>query len=266
MHCPICAATTEPFLRKAFDVPFAFEAAYRKCGNCGFVVSETHHEMSPAERDHLNSAYHARHSGENNPNDPNWLQRIEAQAATICRAARGGLIDVEGDWLDYGSGSGRLSRLIADDIGKMPRKFDAYPDLFDVDFTSIDQIPPRSFSLTINSAVFEHLVAREEWDSVDQTVAPLGTLALHTLVREEIPRDPSWFYYLPVHSAFFTNKAMSLLSAQWGYTCSVYDVASRLWLWFKRPAAEIAERTARINQAEQHERFLFKEGFLDYWK
>lgn len=266
MQCAICNKPTEPFLEKTFEIPFPFEVHYRKCTHCGFVISATHHAMSDAEKDRLNSAYHADHSGENNPNDPNWLTRIEAQADTICRAAQGGLIDMKGDWLDYGSGSGRLSDLIAARRGASPRRFDAYPDLFDVDYSSLDAIPQNAFALTINSAVFEHLSHRGEWDSVDRTVAPDGVLALHTLVREEIPRDPDWFYYLPVHSAFFTNTAMSLLHAQWGYTASVYDVEARLWLWFRKPPEAIEACVATINQAEGRERYLFKTGFLDYWK
>jgi hypothetical protein len=86
------------------------------------------------------------------------------------------------------------------------------------------------------------------------------------LVSESIPADASWFYLLPVHCAFHTNRSMSLLFQQWGYVASLYNVDSRLWLWFKRPPSDIQQRIEKANRRLNTSLYIFKNGFVDYWK
>lgn len=265
MICQICGARTKNFLKKSFSVPFNFEADYRKCCDCGLVFSATHREMSESERDELNSAYHARHVGETNPNDPNWLSRVTSQANSICSAASSGLIDIDADWLDFGSGTGELSSRVNVQSGKRMSKFEPYGETNERDFRHVDDIPRNHFALTVSTAVFEHLNFRNEWDNIHETVSEIGAMAVHTLVCEDVPRDPTWFYYLPVHSTFFSNKSMSLLHRQWGYSCSVYDVDARLWFWFKRSPDSIHKLVKGADNSKSGN-FLFARGFLDYWK
>lgn len=266
MRCQVCNGETQYFLSKKFSVPKSFEVQYRKCGVCGVVFSATHQEMSESERDNLNHEYHSQYSGENNPNDRNWLARTHSQAEIICAAARTHLIDIKSEWLDYGAGSGKLSALIYDRCKKRIKKFDKYGEFYDVDYCKIDDVPKKIFGFTVSAAVFEHLNFRYEWDSINDTVSPEGVLGLHTLVCEEIPADPDWFYYLPVHSTFFTNKSMAMLHAQWGYACSTYDVKSRLWFWFRKSARDVAGLIRKGRSSGEVRQLLLEKGFLAYWK
>jgi hypothetical protein len=90
-------------------------------------------------------------------------------------------------------------------------------------------------------------------------------MALHTLAMEEIPQDPDWFYLLPVHSTFYTNKSMQLLFEQWGYQASIYNVNARMWFWFKSKP-DIEETIRYANNRTSDPSYIFMNKFIDYWK
>jgi hypothetical protein len=59
---------------------------------------------------------------------------------------------------------------------------------------------------------------------------------------------------------------MEILFHQWGYTCSVYNVDAQLWLWFKRGPQEVEAAIERANRRAGGLTYIFKRGFVDYWK
>jgi hypothetical protein len=115
-----------------------------------------------------------------------------------------------------------------------------------------------------NTSIFEHIRNRETLNSINDLVAEDGILAIHTLVTEVIPQDPNWFYLLPVHCSFFTNKSMQILFDGWGYKASIYHVPSRMWFWFKKRSNFLNDlfNSGLLNSQEG---FYFKQGFMNYW-
>lgn len=234
--------------------------------NCGFVMSKTHADMTVSEWASLNHEYHTIYQGkEFNPDDPRWIARLQSQANVLCDAARIGLLNSDGQWLDYACGDGKLSELLRKEGGPTLLKYDRYMSRRD-DYLKDDEVTPKRFDFVLTTSVFEHFTLSEQFDSVEALVKENGVLGLHTLVCESIPCDASWFYLVPVHCAFHTNKSMGLLFEQWGYTSSVYNVDSRLWLWFKPYALDIQSLVESANRRAKGPSYIFKKGFVDYWK
>jgi len=46
----------------------------------------------------------------------------------------------------------------------------------------------------------------------------------------------------------------------------VYNVAAQLWLWFKTDPQAVEAGIRRANGRAQGPCYVFKEGFVDYWK
>ena len=125
---------------------------------------------------------------------------------------------------------------------------------------------PGVFDFVITTSVFEHFTRREQFDFVQALVSKNGVLGVHTLVCENVPADPRWFYLNPVHCAFHTNRSMEILFRQWGYACSVYNVDAQLWLWFKNDPQDVEAAIGRANLRAGGLYYVFKRGFVDYWK
>lgn len=265
MKCIICGGETAYHFSKTFDAFGLGKVDYWRCRNCGFSISKTHAEMTPDEWAKLNQEYHSAYLGQDfNPDDPRWISRLQSQAKLLSDAAKIGLLNADGRWLDYACGDGKLSELLAD-RGRELLKYDRYMGRPE-DYLSDPDLRPGSFDFLITTSVFEHFTLREQFDAVEKLVSEGGVLGLHTLVCEDIPCDPSWFYLLPVHCAFHTNRSMSLLLQQWGYVASAYNVDARLWLCFKKPPVDVRERIEQANQRPEGPHYIFADGFVDYWK
>lgn len=265
MRCEICNGATSYDFTKTFNEFNLSTVDYWRCGSCGFVLSKTHAEMSPNDWNELNVLCHQAYQGQDeNVLDPRWKARIAAQAVAISELAGAGLIDPAGRWVDYGCGDGGLSDICAKDYGLKLLKYDEYMAA-GADYLAPAQMTQGGFDFVITTSVFEHLTRRDQWDRIEALVAPQGALGIHTLVAERVPSDPSWFYLEPPHCAFFSNAAMARLFADWGYRASVYNVAATLWVWFRSDPGAIEEKVAHLNRTASTP-FLFREGFLDYWK
>jgi len=161
---------------------------------------------------------------------------------------------------------GQLSSILAAKYGRNLLNYDKYMGKENSYLKNEDMIP-RTFDFVITTSVFEHFTKKKHFAAVESLVGKTGVFGIHTVVCEEIPQDPQWFYYTPiVHCSFFTNKAMSILFNQWGYSSSIYNVNSRLWLWFKEPPLNIKEQLEVANAREQGPTYIYKDGFVDYWK
>jgi len=219
--------------------------------------------MSDEEWACLNDAFHRKtHYDEGNPYNRN--QRYFNQAMMISLMTDHDLI-TPGKWLDWGAGIGAVSRLLDQYFKRELLTYDKY---FTPHYHPLapEQLKPGAFDLVVNMAVFEHVRSRETLDEIESYVKEDGCLGIHTLVPEQVPQDPNWMYLLPVHCAFHTNRSMQLLMESWGYTCSVYNEFSKMWIWFRKDAAEVETKVQSLNRSLGWEYLHFKKGFMDYWK
>jgi hypothetical protein len=267
----ICGSPTEYYFSKVYsEAPFdefmrdVGPVRYHKCTYCGFVGSQTHAEMEPDRWAKLNSDCH--HFFENpinerKGNQPPYLE----QAVMLLLLSKNGIIDIE-DAIDYAAGYGTLSRLLEKYMQTSLKIYD--PFIQDGDPSRyVRAADLRTYRVVINSAMFEHVLRREDLDQVNALVAEDGCLVVHTVVGDAVPKDPNWFYLRPpVHTAFHTNKSMSILMEQWGYQSSIYSAKSKCWVLLKRKISSVAGCLAAMNTELQSEWFHYRDGFTDYWK
>lgn len=271
MNCLICDSRTQYYFSKKYtEYPYdelmkdVGSVEYHKCSNCGFVISKTHAELDTVQWNKLNEDFH--HYMENQKeikeiNQPPYAE----QALMLNLLHKNKIIDID-DCLDYAAGYGTLSRILAKYFQIEISIFDPYVQHGDVN-RYISEADLGNYKTVINSAMFEHITSREDLDKVNRLVAMDGCLVLHTVVCENIPKNPDWFYLKPpVHTAFHTNRSMEILMKQWGYACSIYCPKSKSWILLKSQASQLPEKVEGINAELQSEWFLFKSGFLDYWK
>ncbi len=130
-------------------------------------------------------------------------------------------------------------------------------------YLSNDEVIPNSFDAVISCAVFEHLFGKNDVDPILSLLNEHGILFLHTLVCEEVPQDPNWFYLTPAHVTCWTNAAMTKLYDTWGYVGCAYNVEARMWMFFKAKEEYLNFQTKKdiIDGTT-----IFSEHFIDYWK
>lgn len=264
MQCIICKASMSYYFSKNIDYCALGRVDYWRCTTCGFVASATHFEMQQHEWELLNTTFHADPIFNLKDNPRNRPPPHAEQARMVHSLFRHGLLHGE-PWLDWGAGPGVLSQTLADKYGLTLMNFDQYikPPINALE--AVD-IRPGAFNLVVSSALFEHVRSRDTLDQIEACVArDDGVLAVHTLVRGEIPCDSNWMYLLPVHCAFHTNRSMQILMGQWGYRCSVYNENAKLWAMFHGEEDSVRARVASLNAAMTHKYLHLKEGFMDYW-
>lgn len=114
------------------------------------------------------------------------------------------------------------------------------------------------YQLVVNSAMFEHVLDRAALDEVNAPVRDDGVLMLHMVIAERVPRDLNWFYInTMIHSAFHTNRSMSLLMDQWGYAASIHSPQAKSWYLFKRAHPLLGELEARRDDQSRIADHLF---------
>lgn len=265
--CIVCGGASAPFMRKHFEQFALGDIDYDQCTQCGFVFSRTHYEMTNEHWEKLNNQWVSLYQGTDvNPEDPRWLERFEAQSAILGDAAAHGLLP-KGRWLDYGAGDGKLVAALEKDHGMAVEKYEHSSNPAQ-GYLRAEDLKPKAFSTVIHTAVLEHLRFSSQLDDIFNLVSDDGVMVLHTLVAEHVPQNPDWFYLLSVHCSFYTNKSMQILFERHGYRCAIYNVASRLWIWFKQPASVIKPIIDAANAKNRDPMFqyIFAEAFVDYWK
>lgn len=266
MECMICNASMSYYFSKNFGGEFnLYVVDYWKCGDCGFVISKTHKDMSTSEWEKLNKAVHSTYQGTDIAvYDPKWLTRLATQAKTLSRLVEMKVLPHQLPWVDYACGDGKLADLLTEG-GLHTLKFDRYMHAGNDEYLTESQLLSRRYSNVINTSVLEHLLSLETFDQIASLVSDSGVLSIHTLVREDIPPDPEWFYLLPVHVAFYTNRSMQILFDKYGFKASVYHLGSTMWFWFKDDIDLVEQAVIQYNRTEADPLF-FKKGFMDYWK
>lgn len=261
--CIICGHQSEFFFIKKFQDFDLGAVDYHKCTNCGFVFSKKHQEMSHCDWKKLNIDFHE--NLENNKKEKMYNQPPYIQQSLLLHILNHNNILNINNCVDWGSGYGTLSKLLKRYYNISINNYDKYMES-DYNRISSDEIVNRKFATLINSAVFEHVTAREQLDEINSCVSEDGNFVFHTFVSENVPKDPQWFYLLPVHCAFHTNKSMGILMEQWGYKSSIYCPTSRMWVLLKKDVANVEQRVKLINE-EMHAEYLYlNNGFVDYWK
>lgn len=259
----VCGGDTGFYFSKQFDAYGLMRVDYHRCPICRFAYSKTHFDMTNGEWERINHAYHSAYQGgEGNPDDPRWVARIRVQAEVLSEVASRGLIPTALPWLDFGSGDGKLSVQMAD-RGHRLLNFDRYLPAQGTERLGEDELKPKNFSFVISTSVFEHVRSLEPLDEMVNLLAAGGVLGVHTMVCEEVPQDPNWFYLLPVHVAFFSNDSMQRLFARWGFSHSLYHVEARLWLFFPRLTDT---QVGHCRDLAEQPGFFFASRFVDYWK
>lgn len=269
MKCIICGATSSYFFSKQYQEPpydgFMRDIGpveYYKCTHCGFVLSKTHGELSQEAWAKLNEQFHhhlEKESGE--INQPPYAE----QAMMLSLLGNNGIINIE-NMIDYAAGYGTLSKILQKYHSIHLPIFDPYVQA-DNSGRYIDKTELKTYKTVINSAMFEHVLQREDLDYVNNIVDNDGCLIIHTVVCENIPKDPNWFYLRPpVHTAFHTNKSMEILMDQWGYKSSIYCPQSKCWILLRESNVEVHKKILSINAEIQNTWFITKNGFVDYWK
>lgn len=270
--CIICGGSMKAYIKKesyrarleGINTKNLLPVNYSRCEQCGFLLSDTHTAMSKEAWVQLNDEFH--HANENNHrstlgfNQPPYIE----QAIMLELLARNMIIDDSGI-LDYAAGYGTLSHLSKKYFQRTINNYDKYITSQQQNY--IADPMPGSWSLVINSAMFEHVLSRDDLDAVNKFVAADGALMIHTVVVENVPQDPYWFYIdIPVHTAVHTNKSMAIMMQQWGYQSSVYSPKSKSWILLKKPYSTIKSQVENINNELQTEYLFAKDGFVDYWK
>jgi hypothetical protein len=219
--------------------------------------------MAIEEWEELNMNYHSCHQGKDEcSDDPRWVERLQAQAAVITFLAKQGVLPKALPWVDWGCGDGKLTHLL-ERHQLFTLKYDRYMRYENDYLTDVD-IQDAKYSVVFNTSIFEHIRNRPTLNSINNLVSEDGVLAIHTLVTEVIPQDPRWFYLLPVHCSFFTNKSMQILFEDWGYEVSIYHLPSRMWFWFKK-RGDVVKILFDSGHLNSENGFYFKEGFMNYW-
>lgn len=262
LNCIICNHKMKFYFSKKFDIYNLNTVDYWKCKECGFVASKTHFEMKDSEWEELNVSFHIDNNNRvDNPYNRN--QRYFNQALMLYLMSRNGLLP-SGEWLDWGSGLGNLSDKLSSLFDIKMFNFDKFIEPALHPLTQLD-IRKCGYAVVVNTCVFEHVRSRETLDEIESYVLPEGCLAIHTLVRGEIPKDPNWMYLLPVHCAFHTNRSMQHLMKEWGYNCSVYNEHAKLWILFRTKQRDVEARFTELNKKLGWTYLHFKSGFMDFW-
>lgn len=261
MNCFVCGGTMSPFMTKNFDMKHLDACDYVRCENCGLVIAETLYDMPHEQWELLNHECHAAYQNTDALDvDPNWLTRLKSQANLLERLIQLGVIEQSARAVDFGAGDGKLSDYLAEKISA-PRlmKFDAYMARPNENYLPAESLTPESFDFVITCSVFEHLLGAEDVEKIFALLKSDGTMALHTLICEEIPRDVNWFYLQPVHATFWTNDAMKKIFRRYNFKGCAYHVESRLWFMFRSQ-----EKFSRLKNSARD--FVFADDFVDYWK
>lgn len=266
MNCIICKEQMNYFFSKKYtEEPFSGwlqdKIDFYRCVNSGFVHSQTHQQMPTEQWQQLNHNFHSLIEGDSSLDTWGNQPPYYGQAITISILNKFGLIDALNS-VDYAAGVGRLGTILNDLFSLSLKSYDPF---FGEGHLSLQE--NEKYNFVVNSAMFEYVLNRQDLESLYSILSKSGCLMIHTLVCENVPLDPDWFYLRPpVHTAFHTNKSMSILMRQWGFKSSVYSPQAKSWVLFKVDVENIKNTIMKANQYLGCNWFVYKNGFVDYWK
>ena len=258
MNCFVCGGEMRPFMEKSFGMKNLDVCEYVRCEDCGLVIAKTLYDMPKKTWEALNHECHAAYQNTDSLDvDPRWLERLREQAEVLNELMNIGVLDKSARAVDYGAGDGKLSDMCKPWL----MKFDEYMARPNENYLSADELKPASFDFVITCSVFEHLIGAADVEKIFALLKLDGIMALHTLICEEVPQDPNWFYLQPVHCTFWTNAAMKKIFQQYQFSACAYNVESRLWFMF-RDRGKFLKTCAGTSS----DTWIFANDFVDYWK
>ena len=271
MKCIICNSGSNYYFSKEYlEAPFdqfmkdIGTVDYYQCSHCGFVISKTHLELDEQKWNKLNCQFHHYHENSEmaiKVNQPPYAE----QAMMIALLAKNDIISSD-KMVDYAAGYGTLSHILEKYNNINLPIFDSYVQV-ENSSKYIDEADLITYKTVINSAMFEHVLNRDDLERVNSLVDKKGCLIIHTVVGEHVPKDPNWFYLRPpVHTAFHTNKSMNILMEQWGFHSSIYSPQSKCWVLLRDNIDNIELKIEQLNDELKTKWFYYKKGFVDYWK
>jgi Methyltransferase domain len=271
MKCIICDSDSSYYFSKTYtESPYddfmrnIGKIDYYKCIKCGFVISKTHSELADTDWSELNYRFHDYHENSGIDKQINQPPYPE-QAMMISFLGRNNIINTD-NMIDFAAGYGCLSNLLSKYYDLNLQIYDPYVQSRNSDKYILKE-ELKTYKVVINSAMFEHVLKREDLDQVNNIVAPDGCLIIHTVICENIPNDPNWFYLRPpVHTAFHTNRSMEILMTQWGFRSSIYSPKSKCWVLLRNEIGNTEETIRKLNEELQSKWFYCKNRFVDYWK
>lgn len=261
MNCFVCGKEMTGYFIKKWGEEMTGD--FVRCPDCGLVINKTMYEMPIQEWMEKNEELHSEYQGTDEmKDDPKWLDRINAQGEVILQLYDLDIFSCNGKCIGYGCGDGKLADLVNRNR-QLIQKYDKFMGCGKLGYLKDKEVNQGEFDVVICCSVLEHLVGKVEVEKVFGLIAEDGVLCLHTLVCEEVPRDPDWFYLLTVHCTLWTNKAMSILYKDNGFAGCAYNLESQMWFMFRNK-----EQFVRLKNAEQvlKGKWFFSDGFVDYWK
>lgn len=261
MKCFICDQEMTKYFVKKWQEGMVGE--FVRCPNCGMVINKTMYEMPIQEWMKENKELHSEYQGTNEMKyDPKWLDRITMQGEAILQLYSLDIFPLTGRCIDYGCGDGKLADLV-NRKQQLILKYDKYMGQGKEGYLEDKEVKASGFDVVICCSVLEHLIGKAEVQKVFDLISNEGVLCLHTLVCEEVPKDPDWFYLLTVHCTIWTNRAMEILYRNNGFIGCAYNLEAQMWFMFRNK-----EQFQRL-QNVKHKligTWFFSDGFVDYWK
>lgn len=267
-QCIICGNDITYAFTKEYQPPYDYflnSSHYYKCNSCGFTCSDTVFKMEYDAWCKLNFDFHTLFENKMLGEDINEPPYIE-QATMINILVKNNIIKT--NMLDYAGGYGTLSKILLKYFDLSLPVYDPY--VTDNTTDTVQYVKEENLikvNVVVTSALFEHVRKRADLDNINNLVTEDGVMIIHTVVCENIPNDPNWFYITPpVHSALHTNKSMDILMKQWGYVSSIYCPSSKCWVLFKKEPENLKSNIESINKLFQTDYLHYSTGFMNYWK
>ena len=204
LKCPICSQGPATVYRDEFILG-KFSAALNSCENCG-------HEWFHAPEVWLPEAYSSPIA--------NTDTGIASRSLNLCRIISSFLSvsNISGKILDWGSGSGLLTRLLRDD-GHDCYGLEPFTDpVLAKGYTYNNQQEAYSngpYRAIIAVEVVEHLVRPSEFFKA--ALSNTDTLIFSTELVDRVRYGNEWWYYSKEtgqHISFYTEKSLALLAGQ----------------------------------------------------
>ncbi len=267
--CLICEEKAELYFKadvqEKLAIPFKINEYYQ-CTNCKFVFSKSVYELNTDEFAHINNVYNTQfYTRENDfSHNPPYLQ----QAVFFQLMANHALVD-NTTMLDYAAGLGSFSTVMKSLFNKDIYSYDAYLVPENRGYITKEEMHNKSFSTVFSSAFLEHI---RNFDEIEEMLAVLddqndkSVFAFHTLVCENPPKDPKWFYYNLLHCSIFSNASMEFFMQRFGFVHSIYSPLAKTWLFYKDVDRDFERKVFEINESLKSNYLYYKKGFMDYWK
>lgn len=262
MDCFVCGKEMTDYFTKKWGGN-VLTGDFVRCPDCGLVINRTMYEMPVQEWMEKNEELHSKYQGTDEmKDDPKWLDRINTQGEIILQLYDLDVFSPVGQCIDYGCGDGKLADLVNRNC-QLIQKYDKYMGRGKQGYLEDKDVKQGGFDIVVCCSVLEHLIGKAEVEKVFGLIAEDGVLCLHTLVCEEVPKDPEWFYLLTVHCTLWTNRAMSILYKDNGFVGCAYNLESQMWFMFRNRGQFL-----KLKDAEQALRgtWFFSDNFVDYWK